>query len=298
MNIPRNIEAYYQETGRAGRDGLPANALMIYGMSDAAMQRNFIDESNAPELQKRIEHQKLSALLGLCEAASCRRQILLGYFGDQAKACGNCDSCDNPPDTFDGTIAAQKALSSVYRTDQRFGVSYLVNLLLGMSDERMQRLRHDTLRVFGIGSEFNKTQWQGIFRQLVALNLLSVDADHGGLKITAAGEQFLRDKPALHLRKHAPPRKDKTSRIKCEAMPLANPADDALFDQLRSVRLLLAKEQSVPPYVIFHDKTLRDMARHKPQNTAELSAISGVGETKMKRYGAAFLNVINAFDTV
>ena len=202
MNIPKNIEAYYQETGRAGRDGLPANALMLYGMPDAALQRNFIDESDAPETQKRIEHQKLNALLGLCEAASCRRKIVLEYFGDQSEPCGNCDTCLSPPVTFDGTVAAQKALSCSYRTGQRFGVGYLIDVLLGKSDERMVRFGHDKISTFGIGGEYSKSEWQSVFRQLVALHLLTSDgSDFGGLKLTEKGHGFLKQRENLQLRK-------------------------------------------------------------------------------------------------
>jgi ATP-dependent DNA helicase RecQ len=293
MNIPKNIEAYYQETGRAGRDGLPADALMMYGMQDAAMQRNFIDESAAPDAQKRIEHRKLSALLGLCEAASCRRRILLDYFGDRSEPCGNCDTCDAPPETFDGSIAAQKALSCAYRTEQRFGVGYLIDVLLGKEDERIQRFGHDKLSTFGIGKEFSKSEWQGIFRQLVALNLLNVDgSDHGSLKLTAPGQDFLKQKSPLALRKF-------TAKIRPARVPRGSEstadftaADQMLFDALRAARLELARAQNVPPYVIFHDKTLREFVLKKPATRGELSVISGVGEKKMERYGDIFLQAI------
>ena len=297
MNIPKNIEAYYQETGRAGRDGLPSDALMLYGMQDAAMQRNFIDESTAPDQQKRIEHQKLNALLGLCEAASCRRRIILDYFGDRSEPCGNCDTCNTPPETFDGSIAAQKALSCVYRTGQRFGVSYLIDVLTGKEDERITRFGHDKLSTFGIGKECGKSEWQGIFRQLVALNLLNVDSsEHGGLKITAPGHTFLKEKATLALRKFTgkirPPRVPRIPRGS-ESIAAFVDADQLLFDALRAARLELARAQNVPPYVIFHDKTLREMAIRKPTGRAEISGISGVGEKKMERYGDIFLQVIS-----
>lgn len=299
MTIPKNIEAYYQETGRAGRDGLPSNALMVYGMSDAAMQRNFIEDSGTPEQQKRIEHQKLNALLGLCEAACCRRQIILEYFGDSALPCNNCDTCLAPPETFDGTIAAQKALSAVYRTEQRFGVNYLIDVLLGKSDERMQRFGHDRLGVFGIGIEYNKSEWQSIFRQLVASNLLAVDiTEHGGLKFTPQGHAFLKEKNTLRLRKALPVKTKAATKTRHNITAFTNDSDQGLFDALKAVRMELAKAQNVPPYVIFHDKTLREMAIAKPASAAELGQISGVGEVKIARYGAVFLRCIAEHETI
>jgi len=294
MNIPKNIEAYYQETGRAGRDGLPANALMLYGMQDAAMQRNFIEESGAPDAQKRIENQKLSALLGLCEAASCRRKIVLEYFGDASEPCQNCDTCRNPPVTFDGTVAAQKALSCSYRTGQRFGVGYLVDVLLGKSDERMSRFGHDQISTFGIGAEFSKSEWQSVFRQLVALHLLTVDgSEYGGLKITPQGHAFLKQKETLRLRKFAGKAKAIVSTSARTEAAFENEIDRDLFAALKVTRLELAREQNVPPYVIFHDKTLRELAIQKPLSLFALSNISGVGEKKMERYGQVFLDVIS-----
>jgi ATP-dependent DNA helicase RecQ len=293
MTVPKNIEAYYQETGRAGRDGLPANAVMLYGMQDAAMQRKFIEDSDAPDAQKRIEHQKLNALLGLCEAAACRRKIILEYFGDTAEPCGNCDTCLNPPVTFDGTVAAQKALSCSYRTGQRFGVGYLIDVLLGTDDERCRRFGHDKISTFGIGGEHTKIEWQSVFRQLVALNLLTVDnSEFGGLKITPQGLAFLKNKETLRLRKFTGKPKAVVSGHAKAPLIFDNEMDRALFADLKATRLELAREQNVPPYVIFHDRTLRELAIHKPNSLFAMSGISGVGERKMERYGQTFLDVI------
>ncbi len=293
MTIPKNIEAYYQETGRAGRDGLPANAMMFYGMSDAAMQRSFIETGGAPDNQKRIEHQKLGALLGLCEAARCRRQVMLDYFGDTSAPCNYCDTCQNPPERFDGTIAAQKAISCVWRTGQRFGVTYLIDILLGIKNARVEGFGHDKVSTFGIGGEYSKNDWQSIFRQLVAQNLLSADiSEHGGLSITPQGQAFLENREALWLRKPAAPARKAVRQAGSKPAVDLQDIDQALFNALKARRVELARAQNVPPYVIFHDKTLREMAIHKPGTTEALLRISGVGEMKMQRYGRQFLEVI------
>ncbi len=293
LNLPKSIEAYYQETGRAGRDGLPANAWMSYGLADIAAQRNFIETSDAPENQKRIERQKINALLGLCEASTCRRQVLLKYFGDISEPCGNCDTCLNKPETFDGSIAAQKAISAVYRTEQRFGVGYLIDVLLGTEDQRIKNFRHDQLSVFGVGKEFSKSEWQGIFRQLVAMNFLKVDVvGHGGLQITDAGRKFLQQKNPLPLRKITVKVKaKKEARVKA-VLGLTGDAEKELFARLREKRMEIAKAQNVPPYVVFHDKTLLEMVKLKPKNFEELAKISGVGEAKIKKYGKVFLELM------
>ena len=294
MNIPKNIEAYYQETGRAGRDGLPANAFMVYGMGDSAMLRSFIDNSEAPANQKRIEHQKLNALLGLCEAAKCRRQVLLDYFGDSCEPCGNCDTCTSPPETFDGTVAAQKALSCAYRTGQRYGVAYLIDVLHGKDDERIAQSGHNNVSTFGIGTEFTKAEWQSIFRQLVAANLLAVDiAGHGGLHITPQGQEFLKEKKLVQLRKYETRGESRKRKVaKATEMFYGQEIDHDLYDALKAKRMELANAQSVPPYVIFHDKTLREMAVFKPDTREALLDISGMGERKMERYGKIFLDII------
>ncbi len=292
LSLPKSIESYYQETGRAGRDGLPADAWMSYNLGDIAALRNFIEESDADENQKRIERQKLSSLLGLCEATSCRRQILLKYFGDSGEPCGNCDNCLNKPETFDGTIAAQKAISVVYRTEQRFGVGYLIDVLLGSDDQRIKNFGHDKLGVFGVGKEFSKVEWNSIFRQLVVMNLLIVDVGgFGSLKITKSGFEFLREKKTVELRKQAA-KKEKTTKTKKAAFELSGDSEQELFDQLRAKRLEISKEQGLPPYIIFHDKTLIEMVKIRPQNLTELAKISGVGEAKREKYGEIFLEIV------
>ncbi len=300
MNMPKNIEGYYQETGRAGRDGLPSDALMFYGLGDIAIQRNFIENSNAPENQKRIERQKLNSLLGLCETTTCRRKILLEYFGDNCEPCNNCDTCLTKPETFDGTILAQKAISCVYRTEQMFGVAYLIDVLLGAESDRIRNFNHDQLGVFGVGTECSKQEWQSIFRQLVAQNLLLVDVvGHGGIKITDHGMSFLKEKRTIELRKYV--KKEKVARSAKSAgsaknrleFSLDTEAENELFQLLKAKRLEIAKAQNVPPYVVFHDKTLIEMIKTKPKNSDDLSKISGVGEAKIKRYGEIFLELIS-----
>ena len=303
LNVPRNIEAYYQETGRAGRDGLPANAWMAYSLGDIVMQRSFIEEGNASDNQKRIEIQKLAALLGLCEASTCRRQILLNYFGDTHEPCGNCDICLTPPESFDGTIAAQKALSTVYRTEQRFGVGYLVNVLLGSDDQRIRNFNHNQLSVYGIGKEFTKQEWQTIFRQLVAINFLKTDIEgHGGLSITSEGHKFLRNKEKINLRKMTVKVKEKKTKVKTEKvegdknkkssiLTLSSDEDNELFARLKAKRLKIAKTQNIPPYLIFHDKTLIAMINARPKKLEDMRGISGVGDEKLKKYGKMFLEI-------
>jgi ATP-dependent DNA helicase RecQ len=291
-DLPSSIEAYYQETGRAGRDGLPAEALMLYGAEDIALRRRFIDGSEAPEERKRMERRKLDALLGFAESSQCRRQVLLRYFGDEAKPCGNCDVCLDPPETFDGAITAQKLLSAIYRTGERFGQLHVISVLLGEADERITTLGHDRLSVFGVGKEHDRNAWRSIIRQLVAHGLVTVDVmGHGGLFISSEGRQFLREKPALALRV---PKKAKAARSKAAraAGPALDAHDQALFDRLRQRRLELAKAQNVPPYVIFHDKTLLEMAARQPRSLTELASVPGTGAVKLARYGEAFLEVI------
>lgn len=297
MNVPKNIEAYYQETGRAGRDGLPSDAFMIYGMEDAAMQRQWIENSDAPDEQKRIEHQKLGALLGLCEAATCRRQVLLNYFDDECEPCNYCDTCDQPPETFDASVPAQKAISCVHRTDQRFGVTYLIEVLLGADSDRIRNFGHDQVSTFGIGADLSKSEWQNIFRQLVASNLLAPNSDgHGGLHITAKGRTFIKGKTTLPMRHYVKTsnteRSGRSNRKSAAVVALTNEADQSLFENLKAARSLLAKAQKVPAYVIFHDKTLIELARHKPDTLQAMLDINGIGEAKLERYGQPLLDVI------
>ena len=305
LSLPKSVEAYYQETGRAGRDGLPADAWMSYGLQDVIMLRQMLADSGAGEAHKRVERHKLDAMLGLCELTGCRRQALLAYFGESLpKPCGNCDTCLAPPETWDASVAAQKALSCVHRTGQRFGVMYLIDVLLGKEDERIRRFGHDRLSTFGIGTELDAKAWRGVYRQLIARGLLSVDVDgHGGLQLTDACRPVLRGDEPLWLRREvvttarprtraAKPAAGKSAAGKPPAGSFVTTEDQSLWTALRSLRMELATAQNVPPYVVFHDATLQEMVRRRPQTLEELGALSGIGERKLAAFGEQFLETI------
>jgi ATP-dependent DNA helicase RecQ len=297
LDLPKSMEGYYQETGRAGRDGLPANAWMTYGLGDVVSMRQMLDSGDAPEERKRVERQKLDALLGFCESTACRHQTILRYFGEEHPGnCGQCDNCLEPVDTWNATQAAQMALSCVYRTGQRFGVVHLIDVLLGKSNPKIEQFQHQQLSTFGIGQELGQSQWSSVFRQLVAGGFLASDMEsYGGLKLTAAARPVLKGEQEVWLRRDPEPARRKTSKAERasrfkEAFAGAN--DDPLWQALKARRLELAREQGVPPYVIFHDSTLLEILNQKPQTLDQLGRISGVGQAKLTRYGDDFLKVL------
>jgi ATP-dependent DNA helicase RecQ len=296
LDLPKSVEGYYQETGRAGRDGLRSTAWLSYGLQDVVQQRRLIDASGGDEAHRRRQSQHLDAMLALCETVGCRRVQLLGYFGEQSEPCGNCDTCLAPPEAWDGTIAAQKLLSAVYRLRserrQRFGAGHVIDILLGKQTPKVTQHQHDTLTVFGIGTDLRDTEWRGIVRQLLAQGLLAVEGDYGTLVLTDDSAQVLRKQRPVMLRRE-PERPARAPRAR-KAEPAASlPADAAAaFERLRAWRAATAKEQGVPAYVIFHDATLREVAVASPSSLAELSKVSGIGETKLARYGQQLLDAL------
>ncbi|VAW54920.1 ATP-dependent DNA helicase RecQ [hydrothermal vent metagenome] len=293
LNLPKSMEAYYQETGRAGRDGLPANAWMSYGLQDVITLKQMMSTSNAEEQYKRVEQHKLEAMLGFTEIISCRRQALLKYFDEVLdKPCGNCDNCLTPAETWDATVAAQKALSCVHRTGQRFGVSYLAEVLLGKDNKRIQQFGHNNLSVYGIGKEYDAKQWRNIFRQLISRNLLAVDIEgHGSLLLTEQCRSVLKGEQTLHLRKES--KRAKSSRKGRKSYNTENKSNGILWEALRACRKAIAEENDVPPFVIFHDATLSEMMERQPANEEQFLRLTGVGESKLEKYSAAFLKVIS-----
>jgi ATP-dependent DNA helicase RecQ len=300
LDLPKSMEGYYQETGRAGRDGLPANAWMTYGMGDVVSMRQMLDSGEASEERKRLEQMKLNALLGYCETTACRHQTILRYFGETHPGnCGQCDNCLNPVDTWLATEAAQMALSCVFRTGQRFGAGHLIDVLIGKTTPQIERFSHHNVSTFGIGKALNQAQWSSVYRQLIAAGFLEADVEaYGGLRLTELARPILKGEQEIWLRRDATPEKraskaERSARLK-EAFEGAN--DDPLWLALKAKRMELAKEQGVPPYVIFHDATLIEILNQKPQDLNAMGMISGIVQAKLERYGAAFLEVIAEMD--
>jgi len=297
LDLPKTIEAYYQETGRAGRDGKPAEAWMSYGLADIVQQRRMIDESVADDVFKRVSVRKLNALVGLAETAGCRRVQMLTYFGEASGPCRNCDNCLNPPRVWDGTVAAQQALSCVYRTGQRFGAGHVTDVLLGRDTERVSQLGHDRLSTFGIGKDRDERQWRAVFRQLVALGYLWADGEaFGALKLTPASRQVLKGETSVMLREQTarPVRVKRGKKSAARETAGAAAPDSALLRALRAWRLGIAREHGVPAFVVFHDATLETIAALRPGTREALRGVSGVGEKKLERYGEALLEVVRS----
>ena len=297
IDLPKSVEAYYQETGRAGRDGEPSEAWMIYGLQDVVRLRQMVEMSEADDQHKRIERGKLDSLLGWCEATTCRRRALLRYFGDDLPDdCGNCDVCLTPPETQDGTTAAQKLLSAIYRTGQRFGAAHVIDVLRGRDTEKIRQWRHEQLSTYGIGTDLTATQWRSYVRQLMVQGyIFADDARFGGLRLTGQARDVLRGQKTVRLRKDAAVKTLKRSVAQQETFAVSS-EDEGLWETLRKTRRDLAEEAGVPPYVVFHDATLKEMLHRRPTSLEEMLAIHGVGQAKLERYGEAFLDVLHGED--
>jgi len=310
LDLPKSLEAYYQETGRAGRDGEPAEAWMTYGLNDVVIHRSRIDESVASEEQKRVERGKLDALLAWCETANCRRVLLLNYFSEDASPCGNCDTCLEPPELWDGTEAARKAMSACLRTGQRFGAGHLIDVLRGKTTEKVLQFEHAALPTFGVGADLDDNGWRSVFRQLLAAGLLHADAQaFGALRLTEAARPLLKGETTLRLRRQVkrsgkksalamPQRKSPWGTRRGSATDAAFAAaaavESPLFDALRAWRSALAREQGVPAYVILHDRTLHELVTRQPRTTDELLGIPGIGQAKVERYGETLLATLTS----
>jgi ATP-dependent DNA helicase RecQ len=293
LDLPKSIEGYYQETGRAGRDGAPADAWMAYGLGDVVQQRRMIDQSEGSEEYRRVSVTKLEALLGLCETAGCRRVRLLDYFGETGAPCGNCDNCLEPPQTWDATEAARKALSCIYRTGQRFGAMHLIDVLRGRVTDRITQWSHDKLNVFGIGADLDEPAWRNVFRQLVALGYARPDHDaYGALCLTENSRPVLKGEQAVYMRSVLPRKARATKSRRAAAGTVLPAADAGLLEQLKTWRMEQAKQQGVPAFVIFHDRTLAEIAAARPADMNALGGISGIGAKKLERYGESLLGLV------
>ena len=299
LDLPKSIEGYYQETGRAGRDGAPANAWMAYGLQDVVQQRRMIEESEADENYKRVQSGKLDAMLGLCETLHCRRVRLLEYFGQASEPCGNCDTCLTPAVSFDATVPVQKLLSAIYRTDQRFGAGHVIDVLRGADSEKIKQWGHERLSTYGVGADRNDAEWRAILRQAIALCLVSVDYDaYNSLKLTELARPVLRGEKTVQMRQYQKPERQKRSKSRNTAKDYAeagmSTAEAALFEKLRWWRMEAARKHNVAAFVIFHDSTMREIAKVRPTSLAELRGVSGVGEKKLESYGSEIIALIES----